>query len=102
MTHTSYIFLKYIKPFAERKYIQPLATQHDLLFHTHKCESGARLGINLKVKGPCAASTSGKVHVGYLIKADVQGRLVHEDEATLQGIQQPSGCLVGTADSLSS
>lgn len=49
-----------------------------------------------------AASTSGEVDAGYLLEADVDWGLVDEDEASLERVQEPGGCLVRTADRWSS
>lgn len=48
----------------------------------------ALLGLNLKVKGPRGGGASGKIDAGDLLKAQVHGRLVDIDEASLQGVEQ--------------
>ena len=73
--------------------------QHSL-FNANKVVDVARLGFHVKVKGPGVAGAAGKVHHDDLVKSDVQRGLVDEDEPPLQWIQQASGRLVGTADSL--
>lgn len=49
----------------------------------------ALLGLNLEVEGAGGGGPAGKVDEGDLVEADVHGRLVHVDEATLQWVEQP-------------
>lgn len=75
-------------------------THRHLLFNTNKVVDVARLGFHIKVKGSGIAGTTGKVHDDNFIKSDVQWGLVDKYEPSLQRVQQPSGCLVRTADGL--
>lgn len=46
------------------------------------------LGLDLKVEGASGGGASGKVDAGDLLEAQVHGRLVHVDEASLQRVEQ--------------
>lgn len=45
-------------------------------------------GLNLKVKGPGGGGASGEVDAGDLLEAQVHGRFMDIDEASLQGVEE--------------
>lgn len=46
------------------------------------------LGLDLKVEGASGGGASGKVDAGDLLEAQVHGRLVYVDEASLQRVEK--------------
>ena len=58
------------------------------------------LGLDLEVEGARGGGASGEVDAGDLLEAQVDGRLVHVDEAALQRVEQPGRRLVGAGDAL--
>lgn len=60
----------------------------------------ALLGLDLEVEGAGGGGPAGEVDEGDLVEADVHGRLVHVDEATLQRVEKSRAGLVGAGDAL--
>ena len=60
-----------------------LQEDSNLLLNTGKAVNCSCFGFNIKVEGPEASSATGEVYAGDLVEADVNRRLVNEDEASL-------------------